>query len=482
MKRNWMLGLALVGALVFLGAGCDSGTSPADGYDGNTNTDGDGDGGQCPTLCSVDGDCCDGFGCVDGICIEAHSCPGGCNHECDKANGEICDQGTHKCIQGSPPLNCATDCNCFTGEVCDQGACVAACQTDGDCTDGMVCRAGICGPEACATRDDCTGGAGCLVCKNEECVAEPAVCAGDSDCCVTRRCNFGTCVPDETGCVADSDCTNPDFPRCVDSACVQECVSDIDCAVGETCRNTHCEATGCTAGSCDLGQWCDSGDGTCKPGCDSNDDCTPPQTCNYATHACGQTDCCGNACVAPAYCDTLSCSCAEPCVRGDCVFGSCTMYPNTTCDTASGKCVACPANFTCNAATGQCVCTDAACPAGSTCNETTGLCEVIPGDCDPACVAPQVCSSATNTCVTPGGLGEGEPCFSDSECDAGLGLLCDGSLFCIGCMLVDANFMPEFVCREECSLLMGSCSIQATYECKYRHTGLKGLCVPPGTP
>ncbi|HOX42219.1 MAG TPA: hypothetical protein PK668_01415 [Myxococcota bacterium] len=476
MRSNWMIGLALVGALLFLGAGCDGGTTTGDGGDGNTNTDGDGDGGQCPTLCSVDGDCCEEHGCVDGFCLPVGACPTGCNKECDKAAGQVCDQGTKRCIQGAPPLNCQTDCNCFTDEVCDQGACVAACQGDEDCAEGLECRDSLCRPAACATREECVGGAGCMVCKNQECVSEPAVCAGDADCCVGRRCNFGTCVPVETGCLADNDCTEVDFPRCVDGSCVQECVNDIDCLQGQACVNTHCESVGCSPESCAVGEWCDTGDGICKPGCDSNSDCITPNTCNYQTHACGQTDCCGNACQAPAYCDTLSCACAEPCVRGDCVFGSCTLYPNTTCDAASNKCVACPANFTCNAATGQCVCTDAACPAGSTCNEVTGMCEAEQGNCVPACVAPEVCG-VNDVCAVPGGGGDGDPCFADAECDATQGFLCDGSLFCIGCMLMDETFVPEFVCREECSLLMGTCS-NGAYSCNYRHLGLKGLCVP----
>ena len=45
--------------------------------------------------------------------------------------------------------------------------------------------------------------------------------------------------------------------------------------------------------TCPQGTWCDTGDGQCKPGCDSNEDCTPPEACNYVTHQCGQVDCCG---------------------------------------------------------------------------------------------------------------------------------------------------------------------------------------------
>jgi len=427
----------------------------------------------------VEDDCCDGYTCNAGICQEPGACPTGCNHECSEAAARICDLATRRCIQGAPPLNCLSDCDCYSGEACEQGACVAACLSNADCADGLWCIHGDCQPPdfSCATRDDCAGVPTCLVCRAQACMPEPAVCAGDQDCCVGRRCNFGSCVPVDDGCVADSDCLEADFPRCVDGSCVQECVSNIDCPEGWVCLGIRCEPNGCTPQTCDPGQWCDTGDGTCKPGCDSNDDCTSPQTCNYATHACGQTDCCGNACVAPEYCDTLSCACAETCVRGDCTFDSCTLHPSTTCDAASNKCVACPANFTCDAATGRCVCAAGSCPANSSCNTTTGMCEPNLGTCNPTCVPPEECNYADVCVIQHTGL-DGDPCFADEECDASQGFLCDGCLFCINILVTNPDFWPEFVCRAECSLLAGTCT-NGAYTCEYRHSGLKGLCVPP---
>jgi hypothetical protein len=476
MNRQGFAVWAVLGAIMMLGLLgpgcsdtdpplCDGGNClPVDGLDGTDNT--------CPVLCSVDTDCCDGQSCKDGVCVTAGLCPGGCNHECGaRADGLICDQGASpkKCIQGAPPLNCQSDCNCFAGEVCDNGACVAACTGDEDCPADMQCRDQRCRPKACQTREDCAG-AGCLVCRNQACVPEPAVCAGDGDCCVGRRCNFGTCIDEITGCTDDNYCQqrDPDLPRCVDGQCVPECLTAIDCPVGKNCIDNHCVASGCTPQTCPQGQWCNTGTGECLPGCDSNDDCTPPQTCDYTTHQCGQTDCCGNSCTAGSqYCDSFTCQCVELCANEP----GCRLNNPPNC---------CPSNYTCNTQTGRCICTAAACPAGSTCDTnaaspTYGSCVAIQGDCNPPCTAPMVCSP-TNTCVMPGGGLDGAPCFMDAECDAAQGFLCDGSIFCILCMILDPTFEPEFVCRAQCQML-GSCS-NPSYNCKYRHTGLIFLCTP----
>jgi hypothetical protein len=479
MRARWLdtVRRGVLVALACLAAACDGNGTPDGGQDGDG-----GDGGPCPTLCAFDEDCCPGSRCRDGTCGEGPGCPSGCNSECDQAAGQVCDQGTHECIQGSPPLNCLTDCNCYSGEVCDQGACVPACSEDADCAAGLACDDGLCRPAACSAREDCVPLGGCLVCVEQRCAAEPAVCVGDRDCCVGRRCNFGTCVPPPTPCETDADCVGAPFPRCAGGTCQpwpNECVSDIDCRAGEVCRNRACVS--CSPESCDPGQWCDPADGACKPGCDANDDCAPPLTCVLAIHTCGQTDCCDNACVVPAYCDTASCTCADPCVRGDCTAGACSLYPHTTCDEASGKCVACPQEYRCDPDTGRCVCSESACPTGSTCDETTGMCEADQGHCDPPCVPPQVCG-VDNSCVVTEDPGQdGTPCYLDAECDASQGYLCDSSVACVECVEADPDFAPGFVCREECSLLTGGCTNPA-YTCKLRHTGMRGLCVPADVP
>jgi len=264
-------------------------------------------------------------------------------------------------------------------------------------------------------------------------------------------------VPESTGdCLSDADCTeDPDFPRCVDGNCVQECINDIDCPLpGQVCLDNHCVTPGCTPETCNPGEWCDTGDGVCKPGCDSNDDCVPPETCNYVSHTCGQTDCCGG-CSGDQYCDTLSCLCVDKCSLTN----------------------PCPTGFECRA-DGKCWCTDAGCPAGTHCDPGTGDCvqDTVECNTNDDCPAGWTCNLATNLCESSGGLGDGDMCFQDANCDQAAGLLCDSSLFCFGCIMADEFFNPTFTCRFECSLLFPQCA--GGYECLYRHLGLIGLCMP----
>lgn len=451
----------LVFAAVFslVALGCSGENTPGDN---GFYPDADGsDGGDTTTLCQTNEECGPGMECRGGVCVSTTSCS--CNYECDKSSGEICNQATSQCESGTPPLNCRDDCDCYTGESCISGTCQQSggdqqtCVTDDDCPDGQVCKGNKCVNESCTTRDDCAPPA--CVCKNEECTAPPPVCQGDADCCSGYRCNFGTCVPENVGCQSDDECEaiDPEYPRCVDGQCVQECINDIDCPLpGQVCVNNHCISPDCTVDSCDPGQWCDVNDGQCKPGCDENSDCVSPQTCNYTTHQCGQTDCCGGICDPQThYCDSLTCQCVESC--------------QTDAD--------CPTNFTCNA--GRCWCTDLACPAGTSCNQQTGECvqDTVQCTTDADCPAGWTCNQGTGQCESSGTGQEGDMCFGDAQCDAAAGLLCDSSLFCIGCAIADPNFNPTFTCRYECSLLLPNCP--GGQDCQYRHLGLKGLCMPP---
>ncbi len=334
---------------------------------------GDGDGGQCAVICTTDVDCCQGEECVDGVCVVADACPSGCNFECDKAGGQVCNRTTKKCVSGAPPANCIDDCDCFSGEVCSGGVCVPVggdlegCISDDDCSEGEVCVNGRCRPESCETREDCAGEV-CLVCKDGLCVEPAAVCHGDEECCVGYFCNFSECALEDTGCQSDSDCPIP----------------------GQVCVDDRCIGAGCTPEDCATGQWCDSEAGLCRPGCDYNDDCMAPETCDYANHVCGQADCCGGVCTPGSqYCDPVSCRCVD--VDGCQGDGDC------------------PPNYTCRLADGTCVCTDAACSAGSHCDDQSGECVADPPYCDP-----EVFTTAIDCGDSVSGSWIGE-CLSDNQ-------------------------------------------------------------------
>lgn len=459
MKSCWVatiltgLGLLLAGSL---GACSGDQTSPDvpvvnDGDDGNN-----GDG---PKLCTTDAECPDGQSCQDGVCTAAGAC--NCNYDCDKAAGQVCNQATGQCESGAPPVNCQSDCDCFSGESCIGNQCRPSggdetpCSTDADCDSGETCQNGHCLPTNCSSREDCAG-ATCLICVQGECVAPPPVCQGTSDCCVGYYCNFGTCVPESTDeCLSDSDCTDdPEFPRCVDGKCVQECVNDIDCPLADqVCVDNHCKTPGCQPETCPTGQWCDTGDGQCKPGCDANEDCTPPDSCNYVTHECGEVDCCGG-CPTDKYCDTLTCQCVDMC----------------------GATHPCPSGYTCEA-DGRCWCTEGACPAGSHCNTSTGQCEQDTVQCTTSADCPTgwYCDTSTNTCTASSGGGhDGDFCFFDAQCDAAANFYCDN---CIYCIIFDSSYNPTFTCREQCSVLVPNCP--NNYDCYFVILKFMGLCLPP---
>jgi hypothetical protein len=233
----------------------------------------------------------------------------------------------------------------------------------------------------------------------------------------------------------------------------------MDCPdSGQVCIDHHCVTPGCKPTDCDPGQWCDPVAGACKPGCDSNDDCSPPATCDLASHACGQTDCCGGTCEPTGYCDSLVCECVVLC----------------------GSDEQCPTGFTCDTDSGKCQCTAGACPPGSQCDVASGECLPSGTECQTQedCEADQECDLEHGVCIPGAGQAEGEFCLTDSNCDEESGLLCDSSIHCTGCSSLDPNFMPTFTCRYECGLLTKECPIEDR-ECLYRHVGLKGLCMPP---
>jgi hypothetical protein len=357
--------LLLLACLLWLAPGCGQDLGLPDG--GAPDGSADGDGANCPLVCSTAAECCDGLQCVDGVCTSLETaCPTGCNFECDKLHGYTCNRTSLRCEEKPAPTSCLGDCDCYADEACVNGVCSPRCEADVECPVGQVCGAGICQPVSCQTRQDCAGDL-CQVCKGGACAAPAAVCLSDEDCCVGFHCNFGDCVADQAGCLADSDCADPALPVCLDEKCVPldaECALDADCpGAGQVCQDGRCQTPGCNAQTCAQGQWCDTATGLCKAGCDSNEDCQTPATCNYGTHQCQTSDCCGGVCTAGSQvCDPTTCQCEN------------------VCDSDAD----CPPNTTCRLADGQCVCSAASCPAGSHCDAATGTCVVDPVGCDPA--------------------------------------------------------------------------------------------------
>lgn len=394
-----------------------------------------------------------------GRCCGDDGCGGACVDRC--SGGLVCDPVDCECV---PDGTCAEgESRCGDGliQVCEDGAWVRVEQ----CPDGQVCRDGVCRPATCASREDCAG-PDCLVCEEGQCVPPPAVCQGLADCCVGFRCNFGTCITDGCQCEADSDCNDPDFPRCdIETCdCVPVCIDDGDCMFpNQMCRGGDCVPR-CSPESCAQGEWCDQAEGECKPGCDSNDDCVPPDTCDYGTHECGLVDCCGGVCsLEDRYCDPLTCQCLDLCEDSN----------------------DCPQGFTCDADSGICLCTEGSCPAGAVCEPDTGVCMREGDACDPtdpdACPAGTWCEPYQRVCISQGGGGEGEPCFADWECDVGQNLYCDSNIWCSLCPISDPEFDPDMTCRYGCSLLVPECPAGTACHIRWMFPPAghpAGLCVP----
>jgi len=164
--------------------------------------------------------------------------------------------------------------------------------------------------------------------------------------------------------------------------------------------------------------------------------------------------------------DNLECGPGEACVEGECVLPDC--LEDTDCSQGEVcREYRCRPDVECTQ--------DGDCTLGSICQDNK--CMV---GCRNQRDCPDEWDCLDNQCVQPATLLlEGDACAVDDECDQTAGLLCDSQVECYGCMLVDPEFNPTFTCRYQCDLNLGACPI-GDRVCKYRHTGMIGLCIPGG--
>ncbi|MGZ3456605.1 MAG: Kelch repeat-containing protein, partial [Polyangiales bacterium] len=244
-------------------------------------------GGECTTGACVDGICCD-----KPACGADETCGGvAALGTCKKKNGVACTSadscGSGLCVDG---VCCDRACTGLC-EACDTKATPGRCTTlgpgeaphgtaRGACPGKGAC-AGLCGgvdPTTCTVFPSAA-----TQCASATCVdgheSEPAFCDG-----------AGSCAP------ANQSACEP-F-ACGESACKRGCGVDADCASGYSCD--------ARTGHCVFGGRCD-GDHTVTVPSASAIDCTPYR-------------CAGASCLS-------RCASTDDCVA------------NTTCDTASGRCV-----------------------------------------------------------------------------------------------------------------------------------------------
>ncbi|MEW5855450.1 MAG: Ig-like domain-containing protein, partial [Myxococcota bacterium] len=395
------------------------------------------------------------------------------NNDCSAAL-PICNPATHTCVECLENSQCPAEAP-LCGRLSHQ--CTPACTSDAECNAPTpVCapagniRAGEC--VECVNDDTCFFGEVCNP-ADDTCVE----CLGDTDCTAPDRCELTshTCVD----CLTDADCpTSAPFCESATHTC-RGCTTDADCGGG----TPLCAVTGPLAGSCVTCRQdgdcsgatpiCDEATATCRPCDPDGNDCsgaTPAceTTGVYAGRCveCTATD--GDACVAPAVCNTdassplldtcVECSedshcpqeapvcnpgtgqCAEQCTDDDdCAFPTpiCALPGNIL----YGACVEClvdsqcPAGLHCdNTRTDTCVecLRDSHCPTGERCDlgsHTCGACVVdahCPESapiCDPAtrtcrgCENNGECEGDTPQCVESGSAaGRCAECSSDADC------------------------------------------------------------------
>ncbi len=255
---------------------------------------------------------------------------------------------------------------------------------------------------------------------------------------------------------------------------VVECTVDANCDDGNGCTDNTCVNGICVhpnnTAPCEDGLFCTSGDtcggGTCISG---TDPCVLPQLCSENLNACvaclvdidcdDGNFCTDDTCDALGQCvitnnfrqcdDGLFCTAIDICFGGACIGGN-DACPGAVCDEPNGRCVECLGNLDCDDAN---VCTDDTCVANVCVHASNTLpcddglfCTVVDtcsgsvcvGATDP-CVAPALCSEATNSCVqclVAADCDDGNPCTTNG-CLAGTCTTmnnsnsCNDGLFCL---------------------------------------------------
>ena len=380
--------------------------------------------------CVADGHCKAGW-CDDGKCTIAKVC--GSDLDC-KAQGKVCSPESEVCV------DCLTNADCAATARCESRHCVqkTACTSSKDCPKICDKKAGVCAE--CATSADCSPQAYCNpfgqcapgVCTVGKCVSTRYFqCKADrsgfepgTDCASSNPCSAGTCQP--SGCSKtltagpcdDGDlCTSGD--SCKNGACSGQVVG---CTDKNPCTLDACvPATGCkyspSKGTCDDGNPCSSGDscqnGTCAGlplACDDGEPCT--------TDSCSQASGCIQQASAKAPCnDGDACTSADSCIQGGCKGGqvNCDDGQPCTADACNAKsgCAHVPNTAQCDDGN---LCTD-----GDTCQ--AGKCSATLKNCDDnvACTA-DTCSQGVgclhkaqdNAC-------DDKNACTDDTCDASKG-------------------------------------------------------------
>lgn len=319
------------------------------------------------------------------------------------------------------------------------------------------------------------------------------------------------CGAPSASCTTSADC--PESAQAYCSATLLTCVAcldDTNCAVGFVCGADGTCQPGCRSDQdrCPLLQFCRAGAG-CVP-CTTDHQCGPGQVCSSATNSC--VDGCSSTsqpCPLGLVCDVSLGHCVACLGNGDCrspqapfcspaahtcvscVLGTDCRDPlRPVCDPQTGTCVACTADPDCplgdvcrnQVCVAGCTATHG-CPAGATCNAATGQCVQCLGDGQCSGATPR-CDPQTNHCVAclPGASDncpQGQYCRPDLVCERGCKTgadcpsgVCQADHSCGGCT-GDAQCAAGRVCTS--GTCVAACS--AANPCGAGHECCGGRCL-----
>ncbi|MDC3984826.1 MopE-related protein [Polyangium jinanense] len=381
--------------------------------------------GQCNTSCAIDAQCAGGYYCNNSQCIPKGTISSSC-------------QTNNQCASG----------NCVDGVCCDS-ACTGTCYA---CSAGKKGQGsdGICGPvvnngdpdNECATTSIASCGTTGVCDGTGKCALHP----NGAPCAAAECLNATTLSPSST-CNGSGTCTATSQISCApylckNNACSSTCVGDVDCATGNYCLLSSCQAKKADGNSCIGNNEC--ANGNCVDGVCCNNACTGLcQACSAGKKGSGADGTCGpiangqdpdNDCMDGQCADSTTlnvtqvCNGAGACKAG--VTASCTPYvcaPGVSCPTTCTSDANCASTHYCNASN-QCVSKKA---TGQTCTNPTGN-ECTSGNCVDGYCCNEACAGTCRACSIAAGAATNGSCANIQNGGTDANPVCGGLNTCDG--------------------------------------------------
>jgi hypothetical protein len=438
--------------------------------------------------CRADADCgspagawrCQiGSGAGQCLCVTNDACPADqvCNTagSCQEKVGCVLDADCGAVVDWRCRINPATQI----------GECL--CRQDGACDASEFCNtAGYCQPRTtCSTNEDCPAGRYCNQASGEcLCNAE-----AQTGCRTTEVCNAsGYCQP-RPGCYDNQDCADLAGTFCdyTTRTCVPQgtCSSDMQCPIGQVCRQRVCTAGCNTSADCPLDERCVNFQ--CASGCQGDEFCDFMEFCNngscanaYSTQnpyckACpggiGGCGTMGNSCLIYPFTDPTQdafVNANRSTANCEAISGQAGKYQCNYCAPSCEGGQRCPMGFRCSTVitikqSDLCQ-TSANCPAGLPClkssEEDQGFCPCSASNrCPDNTCLMDTCGAFSRKCTALALSGYDVPCTTNADCQICTGTLrlCSSNADCppLQCELYEGQNYGGCVSARSCGLMEG---------------------------